>query len=416
MAGLKNCEANMRKALQHRGPISRISRRAANGLALAVVLVPFILSQVVQAQTYTILYSFNDSSGGQAFPWGPLVEANGTLYGTTSTSEVFSVNASNGVETVLYTFKGGTDGLYPFSGVIRDLGGNLYGTTSMGGTSNRGTIFKLDSSNTETVLHSFGSGARSPYGGLTLDANGNLYGTTTYGGTFHDGIVFKFGKNGRYTVLYNFKGGTDGFYPFYENLILDKTGDLYGTTVSGGGTTTCNGPCGTVFRLNIKTHLETVLYRFTGGTDGANPYAGLIRDANGNLYGATHNGGVSQGCGGASCGTVFKLDKAGKETVLYSFQGTDGAYPQGSLILDAQGNLYGTTFRGGTYGYGTVFKLNTNGVETVLHSFNGDDGEYPTSSLVQDAAGNLYGTTSEGGTAGCGGPPEGCGVIFKITP
>lgn len=168
-----------------------------------------------------------------------------------------------------------------------------------------------------------------------------------------------------------------------------------------------------MFKLNIKTRQETVLYEFKGGTDGY-PVSGVIRDASGNFYGTTMAGGGSQGCNGGPCGTVFKVDTTGTETVLYTFQGPDGAYPYGGVILDAQGNLYGTTFRGGAYGYGTVFKLDTNDVETVLHSFNGDDGKYPTSSLVQDAAGNLYGTTFEGGTGGCGS--AGCGVVFKITP
>jgi uncharacterized repeat protein (TIGR03803 family) len=341
-----------------------------------------------------------------------MILANETLYGSFyPSSSVFSVNVNTGVETVV-----STSSQQSYSGVIRDATGNLYGTTVTGGTANKGTIFKVDITGTRSVLHSFSLGARSPTGGLTMDANGNLYGTTTYGGAFHDGIVFKLSRKGRYTVLYSFKGGNDGIYPLYENLILDKAGNLYGTTVSGGGTTTCNGPCGTVFKLNIKTRQETVLYRFTGGSDGANPYAGLIRDANGNLYGTTYNGGASQGCSGGPCGTVFKLDKAGNETVLYRFQGTDGGFPQGSLIRDAQGNLYGTTFRGGTYGDGTVFKLDTHGVETVLHNFNGDDGKFPTSALVQDAAGNLYGSTFEGGTAGCGGPIEGCGLVFMITP
>jgi uncharacterized repeat protein (TIGR03803 family) len=323
--------------------------------------------------------------------------ANGNLYGTLlATSAVFTVNAITGADTLVSKL----DGQEPFSGVIRDLAGNLYGTTSLGGTLNRGTIFKIAGSGKESVLHNFGRGAKTPFGGLTIDANGNLYGTTTYGGTFHNGIVFELSRKGAYTVLYNFKGGTDGSFPDHENLIIDKAGNLYGTTVQGG-----SSGVGTVFKLNIKTRTETLLYSFIDfGVDGANPSAGLIRDANGNLFGTASQGGSS------GDGVVFKVDKTGKETVLYTFQGVpDGTSPQGGLIRDAMGNLYGTTIYGGVYGYGTAFKLDTNGVETVLHSFNGHDGEAPTSSLVEDATGNLYGTTVSGGSAGYG-------VVFKITP
>jgi len=206
-------------------------------------------------------------------------------------------------------------------------------------------------------------------------------------------------------VLYTFTGGTDGAYP-YAGLVRDKAGNLYGTTYQGGSAG-CGG-CGVVFRVD-KTDTETVLYTFTGGNDGANPYAGVIRDSAGNLYGATEGGGAYGG------GVVFKLDTSNTETPLYSFCPTgncpDGAIPDGNLIRDKAGNLYGTAVYGGAYGFvgGVVYKVDTTDTETVLHSFAGypTDGAYPETALVQDAAGNLYGTTAFGGS-------HGGGVIFKV--
>lgn len=318
----------MTSTLQHQSAVSRIRQRGARALALAVVLVPLVLTQSVRAQTYTVLYRFLGTDG-QAGPWGPMTLAYGTLYGTlNSGSTVFSFDTHSGVETLFSKL----DGQQPYSGVIRDPAGNLYGTTPVGGSFNHGTIFRVDGTGKASVLHSFTIGARTPYGGLIRDANGNLYGTTTGGGTFHEGIVFQLGKKGRYTVLYNFcakSGCTDGQVPTYENLIMDKAGNLYGTTLAGG-----IGGQGTVFKLNIKTRIETVLYSFAGGTDGAAPFAGLVQDPSGSLYGTTDSGG---GCFGGACyfGTVFKVDTTGKETVLYAFQGyADGARPGESLWND----------------------------------------------------------------------------------
>jgi uncharacterized repeat protein (TIGR03803 family) len=202
-----------------------------------------------------------------------------------------------------------------------------------------------------------------------------------------------------YTVLYAFKGQPDGAIP-YAGLLMDAPGNLYGTTYAGGleknhGKLNCIN-CGTVFKLD-SSGKETVLHRFAGGsTDGAYPVAGLVRDAAGNLYGTTTLGGRR--------GTVFKLAKTGKNTVLYRFgsQQRDGTSPHGGLVRDpATGNFYGTTYDGGaSCRCGTVFKLATTGKETVLHSFNRTDGDFPLAGLVRDAAGNLYGTTSQGGGLG----------------
>jgi uncharacterized repeat protein (TIGR03803 family) len=198
-------------------------------------------------------------------------------------------------------------------------------------------------------------------------------------------------------VLHRFASGSDGKNPS-AGLYQDPQGTLYGTTVGGG--TTSNA--GIVYKLNPATGFETVLYRFTGWIDGAYPAASLIGDAAGNLYGTTESGGDVGACNGSGisgCGAVFKLDQAGKETVLYRFTGTpNGDDPQANVIRDATGNLYGTTFYGGSVGQGIAFKVDTTGKETVLHQFSDTpDGSMPLAGLILDAAGNLYGTTMAGG-------------------
>jgi uncharacterized repeat protein (TIGR03803 family) len=353
---------------------------------------------------YTVLYSFPgvDGSNPQA---GVIQDSTGNLYGTTyngaaGAGVVFKLDTL-GNETVLYSFPG-SDGDRPFAGVIQDSTGNLYGTTYYGGAAGAGVVFKLDTLGNETVLYNFTGGAdgANPYAGVILDSSGNLYGTTQSGGAFGRGVVFKLDTNGNETVLYSFTGGNDGGYP--AGVIMDRAGNLYGTTGRGG-----TGGAGVVFKLDTIGN-ETVLYSFTGGNDGGVPFAGVIMDRAGNLYGTTEFGGT----GGA--GVVFKLDTIGNETVLHSFTGgfgggNDGAYPIASVTQDSAGNLYGTTSFGGAGGAGVVFKLDTIGNETVLYSFTGgNDGGVPASCVIRDAAGNLYGTTSGGGKAGAG-------VVFKVT-
>jgi uncharacterized repeat protein (TIGR03803 family) len=344
--------------------------------------------------------------------------------------------------TVLYSFAGPTDGAFPVAGLVRDAAGNLYGTTAGGGASSGcsfgscGVVFKLAPAGSETVLHSFTGGADggTPSGaGLVRDAAGNLYGTTTSGGTGCNGIgcgvVFKLSPTRIETVLYSFTGGPDGQDP-YGGLTTDAAGNLYGTAVFGGSTTgTCHpfGGCGVVFELircdSAASGYEfKVLYSFTGGADGARPVARLVRDAAGNLYGTTANGGATSACYPPyGCGVVFKLSPSGTETVLHSFsEPGDGAFP-GGLVRDAAGNLYGTgatiTSNPFVFGAGTVFKLSPNGTETVLYSFTGGvDGGDPNG-VVPDSAGNLYGTTQEGGgSTACNVPDGTCGVVFKLSP
>jgi uncharacterized repeat protein (TIGR03803 family) len=310
---------------------------------------------------------------------------------------------------LLYSFTNITTGEFPYAGVVRDAAGNLYGTTYYGGDTQClhfggcGTVFKVDTTGKETVLHSFTGSAdgKFPEGGVLRDAASNLYGTTIVGGTSDAGTVFKLDTTGKETVLHSFTGGgADGQCPA-AGLVRDGAGNLYGTTANGG-----RSGKGTVFKVDT-TGKETVLHSFAGtGGDGANPYAGLVRDTAGNLYGTTFLGGAS-----CNCGTVFKLDTTGKETVLLSFTGLDGEYTTAGLVQDSAGNLYGTTAGGGTSGYGVVFKLDKTGTETVLHSFTGGttDGNSPYAGLVRDAAGNLYGTTHSGGASNDG-------TVFKLTP
>jgi uncharacterized repeat protein (TIGR03803 family) len=317
-----------------------------------------------------------------------------------------------GTYSLLYSFQWGSDGAFPFSGLVRDSSGNLYGTTSYDGQLGYGTVFKITSGGTETVLHSFAgspSDGQSPqYASLTLDATGNVYGTTAYGGEFGYGTVFEVATTGTESVLYNFTGGADGSQP-YGGLVRDGAGNLYGTTVSGGA----YGQ-GVVFTLT-PGGTESVLHDFgSSPTDGKEPTSDLTRDSSGNLYGTTKDGGAF------SYGTVFEVSASGTESVLYSFKGspTDGANPgHGGLLRDASGNLYGVTHSGGANGYGTVFKLTPRGAESVLLNFNFGDGGgiYPIDGLAADAAGNLYGTTSAGGAGGLACPFQGCGVLFRLT-
>jgi len=319
----------------------------------------------------------------------------------------------------LYNFNGTPDGALPVGGVVR-IGNSFYGTTANGGTDSLpGTVFKVDLKGNETTLYSFSGSPDGyvPLAGLIKDSDGNLYGTTAYGGLYGFGTIFEVSKTGVETVLYSFSGyPADGVYP-QAGLVRDAAGNLFGTTQYGGpGSCQINGfteGCGTVFMLS-NTGVETVLHGFVSGTtDGQLPIARLLLDAAGNLYGTTCHGGTQGN------GTVFKVTPGGTETVMYSFAGTpDGSCPLAGLILHA-GIFYGTTYQGGASNYGTVFKLTKAGQETVLYSFSAlhQDGHYPQAALIRDSSGNLYGTTLGGGieTKYCHVIENGCGVIFKLS-
>jgi len=257
-----------------------------------------------------------------------------------------------------------------------------------------------------TVLYSFQGKADGgePSAGLILDASGNLYGTTYYGANARNGVVFMMNGAGLETVLYRFTGKADGGHPF-AGVIQDSAGNLFGTATTGGNLT-CSAPqgCGTVFKLDATG--EHVLHTFNG-TDGQHPNGGVVEDSAGNLYGTTRLGG-STGCGGVGCGVVFKLDPLGNYTVLHSFMGgNDGVNPYVGLTMDAAGNLYGTTSAAGKFVSGTVFKIDTAGHYTIINQLKGQTGSHPFGQLILDSAGNLYGTAFAGGTYKNG-------AIFKV--
>jgi uncharacterized repeat protein (TIGR03803 family) len=351
----------------------------------------------------TVLYSFTGAADGGYPLAAPALDGGGNLYGaasgggTANWGTLFKLDAHDNY-TVLYTFTGGHDGGGPQAGLVRDAAGNLYGPASSGGDSGLGAVFKLDPLNRESVLYGFpatdGSG---PQAGIIRDAAGNSYGTTTSGGVNNAGTVFKIDSNDKKTTIFTFTGGADGGYPV-GGVIQDVAGNLYGTTQGGGSSSV-----GVVFKLDQQGH-ETVLYNFTGGPDGAYPND-VIMDSAGNLYGMTQGGGSS------GVGVVFKLDTMGHETVLHTFMGTDGAYPYTGVTMDSAGNIYGATSQGGPGRWGVVYKLDPAQNYTMLHAFTlGADGGIPWGSPIVDAAGNVYGTTWSGG------PPSGDypGVVYKV--
>jgi len=394
---------------------------------------PFVVS--TQAQTVGTIYKFDVAAGEGSLPYSGLVEdAAGNFYGTTydggahnlGTVYRLSPNRSGGfTETILYSFKGGsTDGAEPHSSLFRDSAGNLYGTTVTGGivgsTCNAGNfaspmgcgiIFKLSPTTTgqwtETVLHRFsGPDGGNSFTGLIRDATGNFYGTTIAGGSAGLGVVFKLSlisTGWKETVLHDFKGGTDGASPFIQSatLAMDASGNLYGSTYEGG---TANA--GTVFKLSPPTKTSTtwsekILYTFQGGTDGSEPFTGVILDKSGNVYGTTTFGGT----GGNNGGIVFELTAANgyTKTVLHNFNRlTDAAedFPN-ALTFDANGNLWGMT----EY---ALFKLSpgTSGwTETFVFNWGQTPGwSTAFTPLIIDSHGAIWGTDTWGGLA------------FKVVP
>ncbi|HZT42941.1 MAG TPA: choice-of-anchor tandem repeat GloVer-containing protein [Chthonomonadaceae bacterium] len=354
------------------------------------------------AQTFTTLHNFAGPPSDGSTTYAGLVPASdGNLYGVTkfggtnSNGTVFKIT-TGGTLTVLYSFTAltngdNTDGANPVGGLILGSDGNLYGTTTAGGANGNGTIFKITIGGTVMTLHSFQSTDGTTSNGRLLQASdGNLYGTTHFGGANNDGTVFKITLGGTFTVLHAFNG-TDGSGS-NSYLLQTSDGNLYGTTMSGG-----TNDDGTIFKITTGGTL-TVVHSFNG-TDGSVPDDGLIQATDGNLYSTTHGGGAN------NAGTVFKITTGGSFTSLYSFTATsstgtntDGAQPLAGLIQASDGNLYGTCQNGGANGDGTLFQFTLGGTLTVLHSFNGTDGSLPDSrELLQASDGNLYGTTYSGG-------------------
>ena len=406
---------------------------------LVVVLTVLGTAPRASAQQETVLFSFNQNNTGDGIsPQGTLVfDTAGNLYGTTTEGgangegTVYELSPSAGgvwTQKVLHSFSdNGVDGIVPKSGLTLDASGNLYGTTSNGGPSGCGTVFELKPSAhgnwTEKILYSFTGCELSevgPNGKLIFDAAGHLYGTTYGCGAHNYGSVFELspiaGGGWAEKTLHSFNNdGTDGYY-LSASVVMDAAGNLYGMTGDGG---TYN--YGTVFQLKPTSGgvwAEKILHNFNNnGTDGYNSFLsnGVVLDAAGNLYGTTFYGGASQQ------GVVFELrPSAGgvwSEKILHAFvvNGTDGEGPTGGLILGSSGKLYGITEFGGSHGIGTLFEMTPapggNWQESVVYAFNGEGiGAYfPNGGLNADSSGNLYGTSQGGGTYAAG-------TVFEMKP
>jgi len=440
----------IRRLVRDRQVFATRLRATTVALSLAFMLVLIaVATQPAQAQTYTLLHSFAGGATG-ANPYGGLsLDAFGNLYGTTTSGGSTSGNCaalggcglvfklaykgSGWILTPLYDFQGGNDGATPYARVVLGPDGILYGTTQQGGGSGCGgdgcgTVFSLRPPPnvcqsvfcywTETVIYRFtggSDGAVPGNGDLHFDAVGNIYGTTISGGSGNCeygtgcGVIYKLtSSNGTWTesVLYSFTGGNDGGNPF-AGVVFDATGNLYGTVASGGNLS-CNAPygCGTVFQLasSGSNWTENLLHTFQNASDGANPRGGLILDASGNLYGTTSVGGWEGG------GTFFTLVQSG----FHMFQnGSDGSSPRGGLIFNASGNAHGTTAVGGREGDGTFPPLVPSGDSwtfSTVYSFVGSgNSPGPLGGLALDTAGNVYGTTYQDGA-------HGFGNVFELTP
>ena len=390
------------------------------------------------AQTFTVLHTFTGGADG-ASPNGVTVGGPGTLYGTTyvggthQKGVVFKLaqRGSGWTLSPLYEFTDGSDGGQPLAGVAVGPNGALYGTTHYGGSANYGTVFEVQPPPTrcnsatcywnETVLHSFSGqendGSLPQYGNLIFDQAGNIYGTTQYGGTYGEGVAFELSPSDggwALSVLHSFQdNGVDGWEPKF-GVIFDPAGNLYGTTQYGG---TAEG--GTVFELlpSGGTWAEDILYDFPLNLGGFGAYpTALVMDQSGNLYGsATYSG--------ANNGSVFELTRSDGTwifSMLYTFA-TDSCFPQ-PVAMDTAGNFYGICSIAGHYGLGWVFELTNSGGSwtlTDLHDFTGQsDGGNPFGPVVLDSSGNLYGATQTGGNlSDCiGYGTAGCGVVWEITP
>ncbi len=424
-----------------------ITRVAINiAMALEIAFSLLVLAAPAQGQTYSIIHNFAGGGDGVNPSAKLIIDRAGNLYGTTRSAgfpqagTVFKLSNENGLWnlTSLYVFSGYEDGANPYAPVIISSDGTLYGTTNAGGDINLcdgfgcGVVYsvpisfcgnmvcrKTDLVWKPTVISTFepsddNDDGASPKAGLTFDQAGNLYGTTSGGGSAGSGTVYELSPSHEgwtRKTIYSFTGvDGDGWDPI-SSLVFDQAGNLYGTTNRGG-----SRAAGIVYELTPSQNgwTETVLYSFIGDSDGRYPQGGVIFDQAGNLYGTTWIG------GDGGNGTVFKLSPSQNGwilTTLYSF--SDGGGPLGDLAIDAAGNLYGTTNMGGLYCRGSVFKLTPNGdnwTYTLLHSFiydvDGQDGQFPYAGVTLDANGNIFGTTYLGGT-GYGG---GDGIVYEITP
>ena len=400
-------------------------------LMLMAILVVSAGALWASAQTFKSLVSFSGTNGSQ--PATPLVQGfDGNLYGVTygggnvepqcSTSlssagcgTVFRVTPA-GVLTTLYAFcaqSGCTDGINP-TGLAVGTDGNFYGTTASGGSNGKGTIFKITPAGALTTLHNFAdTDGSSPAGTMAGSSAGTFFGVTANGGTNSWGTVFKITTTGTFTSLFDFNlsnGGTPE-----SGLVLGTDGNFYGTTFFGGTSTACTYGCGTVFKITPAGVLTT-LHSFIS-TDGESPFGQLVQGIDGNFYGTTSQGGLSD-CSSLDdgCGTVFKITRTGTLTTLASFDSTNGGEPSG-LFQATDGNFYGTTVIGGSSttcdgGCGTLYSVTSTGTLTTLRNFAKADGAAPGAAPSQSTNGTLYGTTQSGGSK-CS--PNGCGTVYSLS-
>ena len=422
----------MKNLAQHRScTLNLVSSAATAALAITVMFaLAAVITQPAQAQTYSVIHYFQGSDG-ESPAAGVTIDQAGHLYGTTYGlfGTVFGMRTVDSYwvfSPLLSMPSGGAKGLRPQARVIKGPDGNLYGTTYEGGGScSCGVVFKLQPPPTaplsaltpwtETILHEFGGsdGSFPGYGDLVFDKAGNIYGTTEQGGAYGQGAVYELSpSNGGWTesVIYSFSGFSDGGAP-YSGVIFDSAGNLYGTT-SGGG----QYSKGTVFELTPSNDgwIETVLHSFQP-SEGTFPVGGLIFDPSGNLIGTTESGGL-----GGYDGSVFELSPSnGGWTFsvlhLFDFSKGEGVDPLAGMTIGSDGNLYGTTLGGGYYDDGTIFRLVYSGgywTYQTLYSFE-NDGNSPFGGVTFDSQGNMYGTAIAGGQGACNG---GCGVVWEITP
>jgi len=394
--------------------------RSALIVSLALWMVVIVLAAMpVQAGSETVLWSFK--SGDWGYPLGQLLRESNSLFGTgvgqsPGYGQVFELTQSGGTWTESQPLKfNNVDGALPAAGLIQDSTGALYGTTQSGDAYGDGNVFQLKYSGgawSEKTIWAFGGSGdgAGPACDLIMDGSGALYGTTYGGGASSAGTVFQLSQSGgtwTENILYSFAGGSDATNP-YSGLLMDSSGSLYGTTYNGG----TNG-VGAVYELSESGGVwtEQVLHSFGGGSDGLNPNGGLVMDKKGALYGTAKYGGKHK------FGIVFQLNKSGgtwNENILYNFGGADGAGPYARLLRSGSTTFYGTTVDGGANNEGAVFVLfKSGGVwgEAVVYSFGGSsgDGTYPFSALIKDSSGNLYGTTENGGA-------HGYGTVYEVVP
>ncbi len=339
----------------------------------------------------SVVHAFQSGPADGLTPYGNLLRgSDGALYGLTyvggdSGLGMAFMIAPDGTETVLHSFSGGADGAHPHGSLTLGADGNLYGMTMNGGDNDSGVVFMLTLAGTETVLHSFGSGAGAqyPYGSLIQASDGSFYGMSMYGGAYGMGAVFMIGPGGSELVIHSFGSGADGQMPA-GSLVQGSDGNLYGMTRAGG-----DYGAGVVFSMTLQG-AETVLHSLGAGSDGANPDGTFIQASDGNLYATTRAGGAN------GTGAIIKLNASGQESVLLSLGSVgDGANPEGDLLQASDGNFYILASGGGAAGAGAVLQVTLDGAETVLYSFaGGADGAAPCGSLIEGPDGTLYGTTS----------------------